>query len=187
MASMQYPTAGDASGAANTQLPPGVRAITCRHCGRPAWLARLAPEMIRSSSRTKVIILEPCQLDGLGNVVLTQEHRAVFTGKFPGDLSRHRCPGLISNCKYCSAAVRILQQPPGSAERLAVLAPDPDPAGMIVITPEGWAVPDRDRRLPGDRYLWHRHIPGWRVCMACGMSTYCDPVLCAACGAGVTR
>ena len=88
---------------------------------------------------------------------------ANFTdGRFPADWSTHHCPNRVSTCKYCSAAVLVLHQPPDSAEELAVLEAEPDPSGVFVIDCNGHAVLDPDFTMAGERFRWHTGHGGAR-------------------------
>ena len=88
-------------------------------------------------------------------MALNRAGLAVFTGRFPGDFERHRCPAAVAPCKYCRAPVRLLSQPPAADEPLAVVDADPDPHGVVVVDRHGYAVRDPDHAVPGTRYRWH--------------------------------
>ncbi len=137
-------------------VPAGVREIRCKHCGIRAWIARLHPEARAARGRPGgVILLEPFRMEGAGNVVLTRDGLATFSGRFPGEFAAHMCPTRISSCKYCGRAVRMLHQPPGAAERLAVLDAEPDPRGPVVVNEDGYAVRDPHFTAGGERFRWH--------------------------------
>ena len=135
--------------------PPGLNLVTCHRCGLPVWLARLDPQaMVKAGYRGTSILLIPGHSER-GNVQLNQAGRAVFTGRYPGNLERHRCPARVASCKYCRGPVRVLGQPPGEREALAVVDADPDPDGIVVVNEHGYAVRDPDYAVPGARYRWH--------------------------------
>jgi hypothetical protein len=138
-------------------VPSGVRKIICRYCKIPVLMAPAHEDVIRQRGNgSRVILLEPWPRPGRGGVTFTRDGLARFT-RFPADWTTHQCPARIRVCKYCSAAVLVLHQPPDAAEQLAVLEPVPVAAGAVVIDANGHAVDDRDFGLPGERYFWHSH------------------------------
>jgi hypothetical protein len=147
---------------AGAGIPPGVRKIRCRDCGLPVLLAQAHPGSIAARRyRSPVMLIEPRPRPGRGTVTFSSDGLAVFAPQFPGDWLAHNCPARVSTCKYCRRPVRILHQPPYAAEQLAVLDPDPDPDGTVVINADGHAVHDPGRALPGERYRWHgKHRSG---------------------------
>jgi hypothetical protein len=130
------------------------RPITCKRCGIPALLCRAHPDTIaRRGRRSKVLIIEPWPRPGRGSVVITPDGLAMFSQRFGGDYVLHQCPAMVTKCRHCGQPVRILHQPPGAPEMLAVVEADPD--GIIVISSHGHAVCDPGFVLPGKRYSWH--------------------------------
>jgi hypothetical protein len=139
----------------NVMAPDHLREQTCQRCGLLVWQARLDPAvMIRVGYRGSSILLLP-HPSQRGNVRLNRAGLAVFTGRFPGDFERHRCPAAVSPCKYCHVPVRVLSQPPGAAEAMAVVDAAPDPRGVVAVNALGYAVHDPDHAVAGDRYRWH--------------------------------
>ncbi len=135
----------------DSALPAGVRRARCSRCGFPVWRARIDPEASRLPGwRSRVIMLEPHRAGG--GVILTSAGLAVFSGRFPGEFSKHNCPGRVAACKYCGRPVRVLNAPPGPGERLAVVDADPDPGGPVGIDAGGYATRDPGG---GPRYRWH--------------------------------
>jgi hypothetical protein len=129
--------------------------VTCQRCGLPAWKTRLNPDAMRKAGYSNNTVLLAPRRSERGNLTVNRAGLAVFTGRFPGTLERHRCPAAVARCKYCAEPVRILAQPPGAEEVLAVVDADPDPAGMVAVNPAGYAVRDPGRAVPGARYRWH--------------------------------
>ena len=140
----------------------GVYETTCNDCGLPAWRVRLSPEaQARAGYRSAAVLLEPRRADGEpGGVVVGGDGLAAFSGKYPGQYAKHNCPARVVQCKRCGAAIRVLNQPPGSPSRLAVLDADEDPDSVVAVDEHGYAVRDPDRRIEGPRYRWHAlHVP----------------------------
>jgi len=138
-----------------TTLPAGVREQTCSRCGLPVWRARTDPRSAaRARWRNPIILLAPHPDEG-GNITLNRDGLAVFTGRFPGEYARHHCPATVSTCKYCDEPVRVLAQPPGATETLAVVDADPDPGGLVAVNPAGYALFDPGHTIDGARYRWH--------------------------------
>ena len=143
----------------------GVYETTCTDCGLAVWRARLSPEaQARAGYRSSGVMLEPRRADGEhGGVLIGGDGLAVFTGRYPGEYMKHNCPAKVSRCKYCSQSIRVLNQPPGSPERLAVLDADEDGGSAVAIDERGYAVHDPDHQIEGPRYRWHvRHDPADR-------------------------
>ena len=88
-------------------------------------------------------------------MVINSAGQAAWSGGFPSEYVLHMCPGRVVRCKYCGAGVLVLNQPPGSPERLAVLDPDEDPASIVAVDHRGYAVVDPGRQVEGPRYRWH--------------------------------
>ncbi len=144
------------------QVARGIYETTCNDCGLPAWRVRLSGEaQARAGYRSPSILLEPRRADGEpGGVVVGGDGRAAFSGKFPGEYAKHNCPARVSRCKHCGEPVRVLNQPPGSPGRLAVLDADEDPASIVAVDERGYAVVDPDHQVDGPRYRWHeKHDP----------------------------
>jgi hypothetical protein len=141
--------------------PRGVREVTCTGCGTPVWLARLSESSkARAGYHRSAIPLEPaCYAQGAGggNIEFNGDGYAVFTGRFPGRYVHHQCPARVVACKHCRAPVRVLNQPPGEPERLAVVDADEDPGGAVVVGEHCWAVHDPRHVMQGARYRWHKH------------------------------
>jgi hypothetical protein len=102
-----------------------------------------------------VLLLEPWPRPGRGQVVFTPDGLAKFGLRSGGDWTTHRCPAMVTRCRHCGQPVRVLHQPPGAREELAVVEAANDPDGLIVINGHGHAVPDPGFVLPGKRYSWH--------------------------------
>jgi len=137
----------------------GVSEITCNACGLTVWRARLTPEaMVKAKFRSQFVFLEPRHADGDGDLVINSAGLATWSGKFPGDYAVHKCPARVVPCKHCSQPIRVLHQPPGSPEILAVLDADEDPDAIVAVDGRGYAVRDPGHQVPGARYRWHeRH------------------------------
>lgn len=127
----------------------------CRRCGLTVWRASLdADTAVKAGYRSTTILLLP-HVSTRGNITINRDGLAVFTGRHPGDLERHRCPASVTRCKYCHQPIRVLAQPPGADEILAVVDADPDPRGVVAVDQAGYAIRDPGHALPGDRYRWH--------------------------------
>lgn len=146
----------EAAGAAGPV--PALRRGECSQCGLAIWITRLEPGP--QPRRGKYLFLEPASVPG-GGVSISPLGMSRFVSQ--GDYRMHRCPERVVSCKYCGEPVRVLHQPPGAAEALAVLDAEPDPRSTVVITYDGYAVYDPGHAVHGARYRWHtKHAGGAR-------------------------
>ena len=144
------------------QVARGVYETTCNDCGLPVWRVRLSGEaQARAGYRSSVVLLEPRRADGEpSGVVVGGDGLAAFAGRYPGQYAKHNCPARVLRCKWCGEPVRVLSQPEGSPERLAVLDADEYPGGIVAVDAHGYAVRDPDYQVDGPRYRWHeKHDP----------------------------
>jgi hypothetical protein len=141
------------------KLPIGLTQVTCRDCGLPVWQGRVDPEVMRKAGwRSQSVFVAPLiAAPERGDMMVNSSGLVVFTKppRYPGNLERHRCPGKVARCKYCSEPVRILAQPPGSDEILAVVDAESDPRSFLVVNRAGYLVRDDEHVITGDRYRWH--------------------------------
>jgi hypothetical protein len=135
-------------------LPAAVQATACRVCKFPIWTVPASDQAAKALRRDRpvhLLYLEPNHRPEGGVKVLSG--LGVFDPD--GDFAMHACPARVIQCKYCGERVRKVNQAPGSPETLAVLDPDPDPAGTVVITERGFALHDPNFEQEGTRYRWH--------------------------------
>ena len=138
--------------------PACAREVSCKWCGYRVWLAPVSPQLQQALRRkSRWVMLEPARELGLGSLLVSgdQDH-VVLGGRGPygGDLAMHKCPEWLSTCKYCGKQVIILALPLGGEQRLAVVDPEVNENGTVVVV-EGYAVSDPDFLVNGKRYLWH--------------------------------
>jgi hypothetical protein len=130
----------------------------CDRCGHGTWLARLSPESQAEAGYRSRAVLDPVYVPGEGGTVLVSYGDVRFARLGQGSFRIHRCSGVVTVCKYCDGAIRIIGQIPGSRIAIAVVDADPDPRGNVVVNPDGFAVNDPGRAIEGTRYRWHaRH------------------------------
>ncbi len=125
-------------------------------CGAEIWHAKIDPaERERFEYRSGWITLWAYDGWPRGDLRLNKAGFVIAVPRGTGNLQKHNCPERRITCKYCGGKVRVLDQPPGSPETLAVVDPAPDPRGTVVLSRYGYAVYDPARRISGRRFRWH--------------------------------
>jgi hypothetical protein len=146
-------------------LPAGIREQFCNACGTLIWTAPLSPaaaERMRRHLGWIIKLERGVQADdGQSNMALFGGE-IVFVAHGDGQYVKHACPAAVTSCKYCGEPIRIVHQPPGAEQRLAVLDADPDPLAIMTIDGRGYAIVDRERVMPTPHYRWHKKHEGGR-------------------------
>jgi hypothetical protein len=128
----------------------------CGLCGALVWFGRIDPaQRERFGYRSGWITLRAYDGWPDGDLRLNKAGFVVAVPRGEGNLQKHNCAGRRVTCKYCGQEIRVIDQPPSSAETLAVVDPAPDPRGTVVLSRYGYAVYDPARRISRRRFRWH--------------------------------